>query len=287
MSKNDTSIAYSLHELGADMHLRNFWSEFGAKRAKSIKRSELYATQVENSAMTGDQLPFSIAINEYYWEKESKRVLFPKSAADIMSIFEAPEAQAEDAKFVLPYDSFMVALPEGFEFEGEVIPPFLVSFIAKAESRKKLFAPILKLAGLSEFHKVDLSEEVARGDSLLSINYQDYNVNGASVLFSRAASKLPIYRKCKTPEDLEDRTQVIVDEAMGVMLDDVDFKVQFFMVKFVLALGTHFAINGVKSVQFGYPTAKPPRMAPLSSAYSISASTLSYVAEADQANNIL
>lgn len=78
-----------------------------------------------------------VLCDEWFWlHKAGRHVIFPQSAEVLSRLLDAKIDLQNTAPMVMPHQSFMLAVPRDFVFEGMRIPPVMVSTYTSEEQRQ-------------------------------------------------------------------------------------------------------------------------------------------------------
>lgn len=219
-------------------------------------------------------LDFFIVAEEYYWEKKGTNVIFPESGVVLDNFYRAKFQLEMSAGFSLPFDSFMLAMPNGYRCDGTLMPGIMVQFYDYHRAGEELINPFCDAIKIDR--PVDIKrEEVPLGTRAIVISYRDpKNASG----YARAL--IPDF---KIPEILKAQDRYEFQRIMGhyknqvgvVELEDHDLDIQFKAIKLVAALGVYHLATEGERLRDGFPGQVLPKMNNRSPDMRIRMSTLS------------
>lgn len=203
-------------------------------------------------------LDFLILSEEYFWDRQGSHVLFPQSDAVLTNLLKANYVMTEQG-FSLPFDSFVLAMPHGYQFEGVALPSFMVSMLPYQTAQEYSIFPYC------DHLKIPRPGTVAHGDSpdnarCITLSYRDAN---NSMMYSRVLQtedKLPSILAAKNTQEFRAAVGEYSHTKGIIASDEMDLKIQFICVKLVAAIGVYnLATEGQRLVD-GFPGNIAPKM---------------------------
>lgn len=214
---------------------------------------------IQQIPMMMNSLDFLIMTEELYWLKNGGEVIFPESDVVLNNCFKAKFSLSSSRGFDLPFNSFMLAMPNGYSFMGTKLPALMVNFYDYHNSIDEVIHPFCDWAKINRPSRI-AKEDVPLGSRAISISYRDPETNVGYVRLLVGEEKIP---DLLAAEDTETFSRIMgrFNSMVGVIdPSDQDLEIQFKAIKLVAALGVyHLATNGDRLKQ-GFPGQSMPRM---------------------------
>lgn len=219
---------------------------------KSLKdRDILHDFVVDWNDKSGDQTIY-ILTEEFFFVKMGSQVIFPESPTILDNLLKARYSLESSEGFDLPFESFILATPKGYRFEGIEIPSMLITW--KSDQESNLIHPFLDSLNVPR-HKFIFKREAK--ERVLSINYPEAGSPEKNRTFL-AKEHLPDILASRNPEEYR---QLMARKGFipGVSaMTDEDSAIQFYAFKLVAALGVYNTATHGEKLRSGYPTGSSP-----------------------------
>lgn len=251
------------------------------KEGKSLTRKD--AIQMVDQFTPGfvHSLDFMIMSEELCHEEHGSHAIFPESAAVLDNLLRAKYQMDSPDGFTLPYDSFIMAIPHGYAFDGVKIESFMVTFLPYRKSQDYTTTPFCRKMGLlapeSYVHEDSRPEAMS-----IALSYRDPVTKGY-IRTLQIDHSLPHILKCKTAQEFKAAIGEYESKIEVLDLSEDELMAQFLSVKLVAALGVyHLATNGSRLVD-GFPGKVMPRVNNLDKGQKVRFSTLCNKADPGEA----
>lgn len=208
MAKNKKKQLYDIY-----YSLNNFlMSKLNAKGKDSVSSEELLAKYI-GYLWDKEQLDYTAsktectATVEWSYIKENSPAIFPESLNLLDKLFHSKYLFKDDFNLVFPFNTFQVAIPRGFEIEGQKIPPFIVNIghLNDLISQKKEFFKVADLDASEDYP----DEVIYRNERFIQIAISGGKSNmGQNPYLQIRESMLPIAVKSKNVEEYCEYMQV-------------------------------------------------------------------------------
>lgn len=227
-----------------------------------------------------------IISEELLWERRGRTVIFPQSAEFLDRLLAAKFDLNKIDGFQLPFDSFMLAMPLGYEKEGVKLRGILVNAYPASETpslfrnyaqniRDNLNPKIFPLLGINpaEYeHHLSLADNMDVGeygvsnpdDMMLSICTLDQSQNiqmGSTIRAAQSFNMIPEMLSAKSVDEFEARLgamKMANYKVRGVSRDDAIS--EFYAFKLVCALTVYNMATNGEMLKSGMPGEKAPHI---------------------------
>lgn len=222
---------------------------------KKTDREVLTAFLIRYPSFGGDQ---SVAIlsEEHHFSKNGSQVIFPESPQILDNLLKARFKIDSIAGFDLPFPSFVLAIPKGYELDGIRLPSMLVTWMAKDRTIPEITDPFFSYYRLpsSSFGAIDYAS-----DAVLSIAFTDEE-DGEKCRTYVSASHIQDILSAKDPEDYRD--EMVRKGFIGSIsqISDKNAVLQYYGFKLVAALGIYHVATKGERLKEGFPGATAPRL---------------------------
>lgn len=225
------------------------------KRFKRNTPFQMFRELVKFDVQFVNTLDFSILCEEYLWTKSGSKILFPGNEFFFSRLYNAEMTIEDTVGFVLPFESFVVSVPNGLELHGRKIPSFQVNFLDYSEYNSKVIKPFCNKCEIPVPNVKTIKTEP--GQRLMSINYPNEGGHKTGrTRFVEIEGKLPRILKAKTINEMKEVVAPMNDKYKSLELDDSDIELQSIMLKLVASLGVYYVATDKKSVVPGMPDIK-------------------------------
>jgi hypothetical protein len=209
--------------------------------------------------MMMNSLDFLIMTEELYWIKNGGEVIFPESDVVLNNCFKSKFSISTSHGFELPFDSFMLAMPNGYTFMGTKLPALFVNFYDYHNSIDDIIYPFCDWAKIRRPDNV-AKEDVPIGSRAISISYRDPETNMGYVRLLVGEEKIP---DLLGAENIETFSKIMgrFNNIIGVIEPSTDdLEIQFKAIKLVAALGVYNLATHGDRLKKGFPGQSMPRM---------------------------
>jgi hypothetical protein len=217
-------------------------------------------------------LDFAIMSEESYWKESGSNIIFPDGEDMLSKLYSAKFDIEGNAGFDLPFDSFVFGIPQGYEVDGQKIPPFIVTCLEYKEHQDIIIHPFSKKCKIPPVNIIP--DPKTTGKKIFSIAYQD-PFSPCTVHIMKTVDDLSKILNASTPEEYEQVIKYTQHKENVIKLDDQDLSLQFKIIKLVASLGVyHVATNGER-LEKGFPSTgafkidKPASLLPTVHSYNL------------------
>lgn len=228
--------------------------------AKQIKKSDKQFKKKTDEETIGhlanfqpkftNTLDFSIMSEESYWKDNGCNILFPDGEDMLDKLYSAKFDIEGKSGFDLPFDSFVVGIPQGYQIDGQKIPSFIVTYLDYEEHQDIVINPFAKKCKLPPINIH--SDPSTSGKKVFSIAYKD-PFSPCTVHIMKTADDLPMILNASTPEDYEQVVKYTQHKENVIQLDEQDLKLQFKIIKLVASLGVYHVATQGERLEKGFP----------------------------------
>jgi hypothetical protein len=206
-------------------------------------------------------LDFIILAEEYFWERSGYQTIFPENSLVLDNLFKARYHLENAAGIDMPFESFILAMPQGYKIDGYQIPSCLVTWIPYQQSQHDTIFPFCDHIRIPKPSQVnhEPSGEHERG---LSITFRDRN---SSITYNRALtieSKLPDILKAKNIYEFNQILGKYDDHTFQNVIasDEYDLQIQFRLFKLIAALAVYHQATEGDRLHSGFPGSLMPKI---------------------------
>ena len=203
-------------------------------------------------------LDFLIFCEEWSWMQSGHHTLFPESEDVLKRLASADFETRELSSLEMPFGSFVLAMPKGYEIDGVEMPSVLVTWGRFDEYGEERMAPLTDHLGLPRLG--NRYPESSKGLMGLQIVYRDHQ-RKKDLVYARCsltADQFHDLLKSRTLEDFQSRAGHYENSNFRAILDNDhhDLVIQFHMLKTIIAIAIfNQATDGVH-IKEGVPTSK-------------------------------
>lgn len=191
-----------------------------------------------------------VLAEEFFWSQQESVTLFPSQEL-LGNLRSAHFRMDTSSGYELPFESFILALPIGFEVEGVSIPSLLVTWLPDLARHELVYSRFCQHVGCGHRAYTGQSPD----ERWISITYRVNESSYSRTLLSER--DLPVLLSSKT---LEEFKREVASYSGGFSLADADAAVQFRALKLVCAIGIYNLATDGENLAAGYPDATPPRI---------------------------
>lgn len=238
---------------------------------KGTKRRELIQDISRSEPNFFTSLNFVIFAEDLFFERSDRQVIIPEGPEIYQELLKAKYSMSSAEGFSLPFSSFVLCMPTGFEVEGVTLPPCLVNYGNYESSAERLIYPFVDYLQAPR-PKVNL-ELASPGANALSITYKEIGTHAYSRVLA-VDDDLPAIFSAETPQACR--------EAIGdygffdrmVKMDEKDIIIQFYLMKLVSSIGIYLLANQQQGLKQGFPGKTMPKLVNRDPGFAIRMNTL-------------
>lgn len=272
---------YDLYPKLLDRVVNDIKRSLPGKDGKKATRKDVLHMVMEVTPDFAHSLDFLIMSEDLCHEDNGSHAIFPESAAVLDNLLRAKYQMDSPEGFTLPFDSFIMAIPHGYEFEGVKLESFMVTFLPYQTSQDYTTIPFCRKMG------VPLPDSYVHEESLpdaksIALTYRDPENRAGYIRTLQIDHNLPKILKCKTAQEFRAELGDYESKIGVIDLTEAELMSQFLAVKLVAALGVyHMATKGDRLTD-GFPGKVMPRVNNLDKNQRIFFSTLKNKVEQDE-----
>ncbi|MHD0644684.1 hypothetical protein ACYPKM_03460 [Pseudomonas aeruginosa] len=259
MSQQQKKSLYDFYQMSFDRFLAVVKKEAGHGAIKGATRKELALMLMEQDNFTGSSLNISIRAEEHYWQRMGSRVIFPESTGIIDNLINAKFQFDQITSIPLPCKSFIVAMPNGYKHNGVTIPSFMVSSYECLKVKEEIYQPYYKSLD-KDFDLIIKAPDYKPGAIGVAITFRDMRHDQAYTRVFEQESVFPIALQCENLADFKKALGDAPDSMTNIDMDEVDFTIQYFAMRFVMAMGVYNRATDNDYLVDGFPGGSEPRM---------------------------
>jgi hypothetical protein len=210
------------------------------------------ARELFNAPAIGN-LDKHLLVSEVLWDHDGRKVIFPGNEDFFKTLLRSNFTLGDEATLHLPYSSFLLAMPKGFEVDGIRIPSVVVNYnkFAELRARYDLASELMDLPNM-EHAEDDLS-----GCDSLGFFYQDpYEEEGVVVQVNQTPLQVGSALKSKTPDEyaaiLGNMPKSQVSE-LAMNPSRSDRVIQFVITKIIAGISVYMSANNLTQFADGLP----------------------------------
>lgn len=256
--KQEKRALYDLYQPIGSFIVQRIRKSLPAKERKHVTRKEAFQQILQANPMLINSLDFLIASEDLYWEKQGKQVIFPENSAVLDNLLKAKYQMESSEGFSLPFSSFIVAIPNGYSFEGVQLPSFMVTHIEYKQSQNITIFPFCDYVECKKPEKVEY-EKAADGERSIVVSFRDPESDGY-IRMMQLESALPDILRSKTLEEFRHAIGDYTNKVGVVQSNSNDLAMQFLSMKLVAALGVYNLATGGERLREGFPGRTVPRI---------------------------
>ena len=250
MKKQNSKPGYSLYSLNT-LRLKKIMVKSGYKNAKKMTFAEI-AAEVFDSDFSNN-LDKHLLVTEVLWNHDGRKVIFPGSDDFYGRLLSANFSLDGDASLNLPYSTFILAMPSGFEVDGVRIPSVIVNF-STSQDRKSRYdkaADIMKMP--PQLHD---DERLSHLDSLAFFYQDPYEHKDVVVMVNQTPAQISSALKASSAEEyariLGDMPKEFVSP-IAMDPSSTDHVIQFAITKIIAGISVYLSVKGINKLEEGLP----------------------------------
>lgn len=250
---------YDLYPRMLDRVVNDMKKGMPGKEGKKATRKDIIQKIMDFQPNLAHSLDFLIWSEELFCEKQGNHAIFPESSVVLDNLLRAKYQMDSPEGFTLPYESFFVAIPHGYSFDGVHLESFMVTMVPYQTSELYTTVPFCEAMGIKA--PDSYVHEHSRPDAYsIAITYRDPVTRAGYIRTLQIDENLPKILKCQSAMEFRD-VLGDYDSKIGVIdLNKDELEVQFLAVKLVAALGVYHMATGGSRLSDGFPGKQEPRI---------------------------
>lgn len=235
---------------------RGFFSRFLPKNASD---RDFTAIMFQQTPQLAQSLNLHIFAAEHFWIRTGANAIFPESAEVLDNLLRARFQMDAAEGFTLPFESFMLSVPQGYAVDGVKIPSFIVSCFPYQKMAETVIGPFLQYAGFKKPVAVSL-DETSEDDVAIALCYKDPTSKTAYARTLVSVSQIPSILANTSNSELSDELGEYSEYLDVVGLSEYDLKIQRIMLRLVAAIGIYNMATEGKRLLPGLPGTQEPKI---------------------------
>lgn len=254
MATKHDQAKYTLYPRITDFVVDEFKLHSGEKGVRNMTTKEVLTKTFQELPGFVDTMDFKIMCEEYYWRREGAHILLPESSATLNTLLKG-DLSIPNGRFSLPFDSFSVAAPKRFAFEGVELPGFLVTMMPYAKALHYNFAPFYDYVGLPRPLGV-ITDDASENARCITIVYRD--IDRAYVRAVIVEDNFPAILESQS---LDEFREIVGDPTENSLeLNDRELSIQWLAFKIVVAIGALDKSTDGQSLTPGFKSKVAPQL---------------------------
>jgi hypothetical protein len=230
MATKHEQAKYTLYPRMTDFLVDEYKLHSDEKGARNMTIKEVLTKTFEAIPEFVNTMDFKIMAEEYLWRREGSHILVPESAATLNTLLKG-ELSVPTGRFTLPYESFTVAAPKRYAFQGVELPGLLVTLMPYTKALHYVFSPFYDYVNVTRPLGV-ITEEASENARCLSICYRD--IDRAYVRGLIVEDNFTAVLESTSLDEFRELVGMPTDNV--VELDDRELSIQWVAFKLVVAL---------------------------------------------------
>lgn len=238
---------------------------------KGVSRREMIQDISRSEPYFHTSLNFIVFSEDLAYERSAREVVLPEGPEIYHELLQAKYTMNSAKGFSLPFSSFVLCMPKGFEMEGVEIPACLVTYGDYRSSPEKIIYPFSDYINAPR-PQVGLSES-SENSNYLSITY----LEPGTISYARVMAvddDLPKILSAETPEACRDAIGDYGFFDRLTSMNEKDMIIQFYLMKLVSSIGIYLIANQQQGLKSGFPGKLPPKFLDRDPSFSIRMNTL-------------
>lgn len=257
MSQTKKSL-YDLYPRMTDRILADIRKGLPKRESRLMKDKEIINLLIEGTPEFVHSLNFHILSEEDFGYREGSHAIFPESRAVLDNLLRAKYAMDTPEGFSLPYSSFLMAIPNGYSFDGIQLPSFMATWLPYRTTHEYTTDPFCRRYDLTLPENYGYEESTDETNCLI-ITFRDPK-GPAYIRTMQVDAKLPIVLKCQNAQEFSEAIGRYEDKVGVIELDEQELEMQFLAVKLIAALGVYHMATGGSRLVDGFPGKQEPRI---------------------------
>lgn len=265
---------YEIYSTMLDNQIKHAKLLFKSDLPKHPSDSDVLQIMFKRSPNAMQGLNLHIFSDEFLWLRNGAHAIFPENADVLDNLYRAKFQMDSVEGFSLPFDSFMVSIPQGYKIDRLRIPSFIVSIFPYRKMEDLVIGPFARHAKFSKPVRVGL-ENGPEDEMAISLCYKDPTSSTAYARTLMSAEQIPAILEAETGSDLETNLKPYQNYRGVEGLSDYDLSIQRIMLRLVAAMGVYHMATEGKRLLPGLPGAQEPKLIGKAPLRGLSNSTLS------------
>lgn len=271
---------YDLYPKLLDRIVTDVRRSLPGKEGKKATRKDIFGMVMEVTPNFAHSLDFLIISEDLFHEDNGSHAVFPESTAVLDNLLRAKYEMTSPEGFSLPFDSFIMAIPHAYTFEGVRLESFMVTMVPYQTSQEYTTIPLCRKMGIPQPDSYVHEESLPDAKSI-AITYRDPDNRAGYIRTLQIDHNLPKILKCKNVQEFRAELGDYESKIGVIDLTEGELMSQFLAVKLVAALGVYNMATGGSRLVDGFPGKQMPRIQNRDKAQPLRFSTLKNKAEQD------
>lgn len=250
---------YEIYSTMLDMQCKHAREIFKPILPKKPTESDLLQAAFKYAPDMRNGLNLHIFSEEHFWVRSGANAIFPESAEVLDNLMRARFQMDAAEGFSLPFQSFIISMPQGYKVDGLKIPSFLVSWFPYRQLEELIIGPFGRHAKFDKPLLVNL-EDSTEDEMAISICYRDPVSPTAFARTFLSTAKIPELLQARTNEEFTKDLAVYQKLSRVEGLSDLDLHLQRIMMRLVAALGIYNMATDGDRLLPGFPGKQEPKL---------------------------
>lgn len=248
--RQEKKARYSIYPSALNKLVKQARSKMPAALAKRMGDQDILKRLLEGGEAAVGSNTWMVLAEEHFWGLQESVTVFPSHEL-LENLRSAHFRIDSSAGYELPFESFILALPLGFETGGVVLPSLLVTWLTDQVRHERVYAELCRHAGCgSRAYSGQKPEE-----RWLSITYRaDESSYSRTLLCEHDLPSLLSSR------GLDDFKREVGKYSGGISLSDTEAAIQYRALKLVGSIGVYNLATDGDKLAPGYPEGSTPKI---------------------------
>lgn len=230
MATKHEQAKYTLYPRMTDFLVDEYKQHSDEKGARNMTTKEVLTKTFEMIPEFVKTMDFKIMAEEYFWRRQGSHILVPENAATLNTLLKGDIA-IPTGRFALPHESFTVAVPKRYSFQGVEMPGFLVTLMPYAKALHYSLAPFYDYVNLTRPLGI-ITDEASENARCVSICYRDIDRGYVRALI--VEDNFPAILESASLDEFREIVGLPTENALE--LDDRELSIQWVAFRVVVAL---------------------------------------------------
>lgn len=250
---------YEIYSTMLDNQVKHGKVIFDALLPKRPTDSDVLEVMFRKAPQIIDGLNLHIFSDEYHWLRCGANAIFPENSDVLDNLIKARFQMDAVDGFTLPFESFMMSIPQGYKVDGLRIPSFIVSMFPYRKMNDLIISPFIKHARFPKPVNLHL-DDGPEDEIAISLCYKDPTSSTAYARTLISASQVPSILEAETSDELSADLKIYQNYHGVEGLSEYDMKIQRIMLRLVAAIGIYNMATDGKRLMPGLPGAQEPKL---------------------------
>lgn len=196
-------------------------------------------------------------IEEYVYRRNGSKTIFVESKELLDALISMDVSIQDMSNFKLPFDSFQLALPQEYTYNGVAMNSLIVNRYVYQTSADEIIRPYMKALGLSDMDMEIRNDKCEENEKCIVICQNSDNGETVQRLLQVDSVVMDF---AKQQDVKEMRENPAVSDTVSIDQTDEDLLAQNYALRLVLALSAFHSATAGEYLREGLPRANPRQM---------------------------